>query len=73
MGSDDSDRVNHKAPKGKFRVVVFDSFDHGEAIAGDFPTLEAAQARARDIGRQQMTIAYIHNDKGVIVGKYGSY
>ncbi len=63
---------NHKAPKGKYRVVVFDSFDHEEAIVGDFNTLEDAQTKANSIGGT-MTIAYVHDDKGTIIDRFGSY
>ena len=69
MGSANPD---HVAPKGKFRVIVFDSFDHEQAYVGDFKTKEAACKKAESIGGT-MTIAYVHNDKGEIVTQYGSY
>lgn len=64
--------TEHKAPKGKYRVVIFDSFDHSQAPAGDFKTLEDAQAKAKSIGGT-MTIAYVHDDKGTIIDRFGSY
>ena len=70
-----SDTVDHKAPKGKFRVVVYDSFDNGQAVVGDFKGLEAAQEKARSVVERagQMTIAYIHDEKGTIIDRFGSY
>lgn len=64
--------TKHKAPKNKFRVIGFDSFDHESFFVGDYATkvmaISAANSRSG-----QMTIMYVHNDKGEIVYRTGSF
>lgn len=60
------------APRGKFRVVGVDTFDGGDWLEGDFPTLEKAKKRASEEGGQ-MTVMYIYNDNGQCVGRAGTF
>jgi len=61
-----------KAPKGKFRVIGFDSFSREFWHDGDFSkknrAIECAKKKAG-----QMTLMYVHDDSGEIVFQAGNY
>jgi len=64
--------ITHTAPKSKFRIIGYDSFDNDQWKVGDYATLDEAKKEANKRGGQ-MTIMYVHNDKGEIVHRSGSY
>lgn len=51
------------APKGKFRVLVYDLFDHTDWIEGDFENVEKAQAVADNLAGNLLEVR-IYNDRG---------
>ena len=66
------ERFSRRAPRDKFRVVGVDTFDGGDWLEGDFPTLKKAKKRASEKGGQ-MTKMHIYNDKGQHVGGAGTF
>ena len=65
------ERFSRKAPSGKFRVVMVDTFDGTDSVVGDY-TLRGAQRVAKKKGGE-MTKMYIYNDKGKCVGETGTF
>lgn len=61
---------DHVASPGKFKVIGFDSFDRETYPIGQYDTLK--EAKLHCVGGQ-MSIKYVHNDKGEIVYQNGSY
>lgn len=62
----------HAAPKGKFRVIGVDTFDGGDWVQGDFPTKAKAMKEANEHGGQ-MTLMHVFDDKGIQVGRAGTF
>ncbi|MDP3729412.1 MAG: hypothetical protein Q8R26_01470 [bacterium] len=63
-GIDDED-FSHKAPKGKFRVIVVDKFDDHSWIEDDFSTLAAATTYVNNRTKcQQILKMYVCDDTG---------
>lgn len=68
------ERFTRKAPKGQFRVIGVDTFDGGDWVSGDFATLGAARAHAREKTRgEQMLKMHIYDDLGKHQGEDGSF
>ena len=63
------------APKGQFRVVFVDTFDHSDHVVGDYTT----QAEAVDVARKkgdgkQLTRVYVYDDNGrEVSGGFGAF
>lgn len=65
---------SRKAPTGKFRVVGVDTFDGNDWVAGDFETLDAANAHVdKKTSGQPMFMMHIYNDRGHNVGGGGTF
>jgi hypothetical protein len=65
---------SRKAPKGKFRIISVDTFDGGDCVHGDYPTLELAQKEVREYARgKQMLVMHIYDDQGRHCGRGGSF
>jgi len=67
-----TDPKERKAPKGKYRVLLYDSFDHEDAIILTTKFKQTAIDCAKSKSGQ-MLIAYVVDDKGKTVYKAGSY
>ena len=65
------ERFSRKAPSGKFRVVMVDTFDGTDSVVGDY-TLRGAQRVAKKRGGG-MTMMHIYNDQGEHVGNAGTF
>lgn len=66
------ERFSRNAPQGQFRVIGVDTFDGGDWVQGDFPTLESALACAREKGGE-MTKMHVYDDTGKHVGEAGRF
>lgn len=71
-GNRTTTREDLKAPKGKFRVILVDTFDGGDCIIGDYKNKKKAFDIAEEKGGT-MTIVYVYDDKGRRVKKTGSF
>ncbi len=60
------------APKGKYNVVLVDTFDGGDAIVLTTKSKKKALEEARRRGGT-MLIAYVYDDKGNQIKKEGSF
>ncbi len=61
-----------KAPKGKYRVVLVDTFDGGDCIL----LTTKFKKKALDLARKKggtMTIVYVYDDKGRQIHKSGTF
>ncbi|MFA5234781.1 MAG: hypothetical protein WC390_10310 [Sulfurimonas sp.] len=64
--------THYKAPRGKFRVLNFDSFDHTSVVIGTYKSKEKAIQIAQQHSGQ-MSISYVYDDKGKEIARFGSY
>jgi hypothetical protein len=65
---------SRKAPPGQFRVIGVDTFDGGDWVDADLPTLDQAQRHIKDRTRgKQMMMMYVYDEHGKCVGKAGSF
>ncbi len=63
---------SRKAPAGKFRVISVDTFDGGDGVFGDFPTLkEAIQQADKEGGTMLKT--HVYDDKGSHLHEAGTF
>ena len=65
------ERFSRKAPSGKFRVVMVDTFDGTDSVVGDY-TRRGAQRVAKKKGGE-MTKMYVYNDEGKCVVETGTF
>ena len=73
-GNRTTTRNDLKAPKGKYRVVLVDTFDGGDCILGHRKHLDKAIELADEHGKgKQMTKVYVYDDKGNMVYSTGSF
>ena len=61
-----------KAPKGKYRVILVDTFEGEDCILLTNKFKKKALDLAAEKGGQ-MTIVYVYNDKGEHIYKAGTY
>lgn len=57
------ERTEHKAPKGKTRVVGVDTFSHEDWLEGDFDTVEEAKKHAASRGGTMLKM-HVYDDTG---------
>ena len=60
-----------RAPKGKFRVVGIDLFDHNDYLVGDYKTRKRAFYVADQYNMKRSSsmddIYYVYNDRGIFI------
>ncbi len=56
----------------KYIVSGYDSFDNSQFHIGSYDTLEEAVKKARSVGGQ-MTLVYVHDSKGNLVTRFGTF
>lgn len=61
-----------KAPTGKYRVILVDTFDGGDCIIGDYDDKNEAIKVASDKGGQ-MTKVYVYNSNGQRIHSAGTF
>ena len=71
-GNRTTTRKSLKAPKGKYRVVLVDTFDGGDCILLTTKFKQKALNLANDKGGS-MTIVYVYDDKGRQIHKAGTF
>ncbi len=66
------EEVRLKIPKGKYRVVMLDSWEHTATVLEDFDTLEGAMEFVEDLklmdGEDPYTEYVVYDDRGEEVG-----
>lgn len=73
-GNRTTTRNDLKAPKGKYRVVLVDTFDGGDCILGNRKSKEKAIELAKKHGDgKQMTLVHVYDDKGKCIHTSGSF
>ena len=71
-GNRTTTRADLKAPKGKYRVVLVDTFDGGDCILLTTKSKQKALDLANKNGGT-MTIVYVYDDKGRQIHKAGTF
>ena len=63
-----------QAPAGKYRVVAVDTIEDitADYLLGDFISLRAATEVAREHGHC-MKPAFVYDDRGTLLARFGSY
>lgn len=65
---------SRKAPRGMFRVVGVDTFDGGDWVEKDLPTLAEAKAHADEqVEGKEMLKMHVYDDKGNCVYSAGQF
>ncbi len=65
-------RAEQKAPKGKYRVIGVDTFDHSDWVEGDFDTVDEARDAAEKRGGPMLKM-HCYDDCGRHIGEGGEF
>ena len=71
-GNSSTTNKDLKAPKGKFRVIMVDTFDGGDCVEGDYKTKKEAFKVVDEKGGT-MNICYVYDSKGKQLRKTGTF